>query len=151
MDKVLGGFYCRQFLRTLIPKAVAKERQFPGCLDIAAVRRCKSFAEFDTHGTAALHGFSDAEDYWTQVSCGQFLLHVRRPILLIAAADDPFNPGATHPHGVAARSSFVHALFTARGGHAGFVRGWSPFRARYWAEEQIARFFEFYLEPQRAC
>ncbi len=143
MDQVLGGFYTRQFLRTLIPKAVEKERQFPGCVDIEAICRSTTFAEFDTHGTAALHGFRDAMDYWESVSCGQFLAGIRRPILLVASADDPFNPAVTLPHEVAAASPFVHALFTANGGHVGFVRGWAPFFAKYWAEEQVARFFAF--------
>ena len=86
LDSALGGFYVRRFLRKLIPKAIAKEKQYPGCLDVEAVRRSRTFAEFDTHATAALHDFRDAYDYWARVGCGQFLPGVRVPLLLVSAA-----------------------------------------------------------------
>ena len=146
IDRALGGFYSWQFLRSLIPKAIEKERQFPGCVDIEAVCRCKTFADFDTHATAALHGFADNRDYWQKVSCGQFLDQVRRPLLCIASRDDPFNPGATHPVESVEHSPFLHALFTAHGGHGGFVCGRLPLRPRFWAEEQIERFFAEYVQ-----
>ena len=38
-DERYGGLFARHFLRTLIPKALAKEAQFPGSLDREAVRR----------------------------------------------------------------------------------------------------------------
>jgi len=140
-DRSLGGFYTRRFLRTLIPKAVEKDKQFPGVLNIEAIRRATTFEEFDTHATAPLHGFVDAWDYWKRVSCGQFLSNVRRPLLLIAAEDDPFNPGATHPIETASTSPWLVPQFTTHGGHVGFVAGVNPRATRHWAEEQIVRFF----------
>lgn len=139
-DRALGGFYVRRFLRTLLPKARAKEEQYKGTLDLEAVHRSRSFAEFDTHVTAVLHGFEDAEDYWRKVGCGQFLPGIRRPTLLVAAADDPFNPGATLPWAVVERSPYLYAQFPERGGHVGFVYG-RPWATRHWAEEQAERFF----------
>ena len=62
--------YVAYFLRTLIPKAVAKERQYPGCLDAAAARRARTFQAFDDAATAPLHGFTSAEDYYRRVACG---------------------------------------------------------------------------------
>lgn len=147
LDRQLFGLYVRRFLRTLIPKAVEKERHHPGCLDIEAIRRCRSFAEFDTLATAALHGFRDNEDYWRSVGCGQFLAGIRVPTLLVAAADDPFNPASTMPRDQAAASRWLVPRFTERGGHAGFVYG-RPWRTRHWAEEQIVVFFG-HLERRR--
>lgn len=139
MDDALYGIYTRRFLRTLIPKALEKERQYPGCLDVEAIKNCKGFRDFDTHGTAAIHGFEDAEDYWRKVSCGQFLPGIRVPTLLVASADDPFNPAITLPYAAAAESPWIVSQFTERGGHVGFVHG-SPWRTLHWAEEQIERF-----------
>ncbi len=139
MDRVLFGQYTKHFLRTLIPKALAKAEQFPGVLDAERIRGARTFVEFDTYATAALHGFTDAADYWTRVSSGQFLPHIGVPTLLIASADDPFNPGSTLPHTLAAQSPYLIAQLTKRGGHVGFVSG-SPRKPRYWAEEQIVRF-----------
>jgi len=141
IDQVLGGRYVKHFLKTLIPKAIEKEAQYPGCVDIKRVCASQTFEEFDTWGTAAIHGFEDAFDYWRKVACGQFLPHIRVPTMLVAAADDPFNPADTLPHETAAESPHLYPQFTKRGGHVGFVYG-SPWRPRYWAEEQVRRFFQ---------
>lgn len=141
VDRALGGIYVRRFLRTLIPKAEAKARQFPGCLDVEAVRRARTFAEFDTHATAALHGFRNAHDYWRRCGCGQFLDTVRCPTLLVAAADDPFNPAAGIPYGISQRNQLLHESFHPCGGHVGFIEG-PPWRTRSWATERAIEFFE---------
>lgn len=141
IDRALGGYYVRRFLRSLIPKMIEKERQYPGCIDIEAVRRSRTFEQFDTHATAALHGFRDAWDYWERVSCGPLLERIRRPTLLIAAQDDPFNPASSLPRRAAARSPWLFPLFTSAGGHVGFVEGAVPWAPRYWAERQVFRFF----------
>lgn len=143
IDRVMGGFYSRHFLRGLIGKAIAKERQYPGCVDIARVRAARKLVEFDNYGTAVLHGFRDADHYYRSQRSGQFLDKVQIPLLLLSAADDPFNPASTLPRETASLSDCLHPLFTERGGHVGFVHG-TPFRARYWAEEQLVRFFQLY-------
>lgn len=145
LDTVLFGAYTRWFLRSLIPKALAKVELAPDRLNPELIRECRTFLEYDTHATAALYGYKDAWDYWASVSCGQFLGGVRRPMLLIAAQDDPFNPPKTLPREVAERSPFLHPQFPKRGGHVGFIYGtWR--NSRHWAEEQIVRFFRFYEE-----
>lgn len=141
MDRVVGGAYTKRFLSTLIPKAIEKDKQHPGIIDVEAVRRAKTFAEFDTHATAVFHGFRDHLDYWTSVGCGRFLSGVRRPLLLVASADDPFNPEETLPRELAETHPFLYPQFTRKGGHVGFVYGTSPRHSRHWAEEQVVRFF----------
>jgi hypothetical protein len=113
-------------------------------MPIERVKRSRTFEEFDTHATAALHGFNDASHYWETQGCGQFLAGIRIPTLLLSAEDDPFNPASTLPRFVASESPYLHPLFTRRGGHAGFVYGASPTQAGYWAEQQVARFFALY-------
>lgn len=142
MDSGPRLMYVRHFLKTLIPKALAKAEQYPGRIDVEAIRKAKTFEAFDTLGTAALHGFRDAKDYYTRSACGQFLENIRRPTLLLSAADDPFNPGWTLPRDASARSPFLVSQFTKRGGHVGFVQGPRPGQAEYWAEDQIARYFK---------
>ncbi len=149
MDRVLFGQYTKHFLRSLIPKALAKAEQFPGTLDVERIRRARTFQEFDTYATAALHGFADAHDYWTRVSSAQFLPRIAVPTLLIASADDPFNPGSTLPREIAARSPYLIAQLTKRGGHVGFVTG-SPRHPRFWADEQIVRFLGCVAAPDAA-
>ena len=141
-EKAFFGIYNRRFLGTLIPKALEKERQFPGCIDVEKVRYCKSFHVYDTEVTARLHGYCDAVDYWEQVGCHQFLADIRVPTLLTTSADDAFNPADTIPHEITDTSDYLYPLWTTHGGHAGFVYGVWPWKAKYWQEEQLVRFFK---------
>jgi predicted alpha/beta-fold hydrolase len=138
-DRRHGGLFARYFLRTLIPKALAKAARFPGTLDPAAVRRCRTFRAFDDLVTGPLHGFRDAEHYWTTQSSGRFLPAVRRPTLLLSAADDPLVPAQTWPRGAIAASKFLQGEQLPVGGHAAFLTGDGRFRARRWAEPEALR------------
>lgn len=140
MDRTFFGLYLRYFMPSLKRKALAKAEQFPGLLDIEQVKRARNFQEYDSWVTARLHGFEDAEDYWRRTSCGQFLPHIRRPALVLASADDPFNPGETLPRAAVKANPYLVDQFTEHGGHVGFLYG-TPWAPRYWAEEQLARFF----------
>jgi predicted alpha/beta-fold hydrolase len=140
-DARYGGAIARHFLRTLIPKALAKAARFPQLLDAPAIRRCRSFTAFDDLVTAPLHGFVDAADYWRRSSSAGFVAAIRRPTLLLNAIDDPLVPASVLPRAAAAASPFLVPLFPAHGGHVGFVDGgplWSP---RRWAEARVAQFF----------
>jgi uncharacterized protein len=148
MDRALFGAYAHHFVASLRDKALAKERQYPGCIDVERVRRATTFAEFDTHATARLHGMRDAEDYWAKVSCGQFLARVATPTLVIAADNDPFTPRETLPHSASADSAWLVPAFTRGGGHVGFIEG-SPWRPRRWAEAQVMRFFALHEAARR--
>jgi predicted alpha/beta-fold hydrolase len=139
----------RRFMKSLVPKALEKARQHPGICDIEALQRARTFTEFDSVFTAPLHGFRDAEDYWTRVGCHQFLETIRVPTLLVASADDPFNHPDTLPWNAVERSPWLHALFTQTGGHVGFVSG-APHEPRYWNEEQAERFLMAYCRLSRA-
>jgi predicted alpha/beta-fold hydrolase len=150
-DARYGGMIARHFLSTLIPKALAKGEQFPGILDAAAVRTCRTFAAFDDLATAPLHGFRDAQHYWRSSSCGQFLDCIRRPTLLVASQDDPLIPGSVLPHATVAASPFLVAQFTSHGGHVGFVAGGAPWRPKRWAEAHVQRFFTLHERWRRAA
>jgi len=143
----LSRLYVLHFLRRLIPKAAEKDRQHPGVINIEAARRARSFKDFDDSATAPLHGFADAQDYYTRVSCGQFLPAVRRPLLLLSADDDPFNPGYTLPRNLAETHPFLHPLFTQFGGHCGWMQR-GPKGYDFWAEQQIVQFFEAYRKSE---
>jgi len=137
-----GGWvrlYRARFLRTLRAKALRKERRFPGLLDRAAIHAARSFAAFDAAVTAPLHGFRSAEDYWARCSSGPLLAGVRRPLLALAALDDPLVPAQSLPLAAARDNPLLTLLATPRGGHVGFVAG-TPFAPRFFAEERAADF-----------
>ncbi len=141
IDRALGGFYRWWFLRSLRQKAMAKAEQFPDRLDREKVSASRTFEEYDTWATAALHGYEDAWDYWRRASSGSHLAKIQRPTLLISAEDDPFNPKSSLPHDAVTASPWLFARFPAHGGHVGFVEGRWPWRANWWAEEMVERFF----------
>jgi predicted alpha/beta-fold hydrolase len=142
VDQGFGRVYGQVFLRTLKAKALAKAERFPGLVDRRVVRGLSSFAAFDEHVTAPIHGFAGARDYWTRSSCVPWLERIIRPTLMISAADDPFLPSAYWPREAVARSAWLAAEFSERGGHVGFVQGpwlWAP---SYWVDQRAVAFLD---------
>jgi uncharacterized protein len=131
--------YRERFLRRLRAKALEKARRFPGRLDAAAIHSARTFAAFDGAVTAPIHGFASADDYWGTCSGGRFVPGVRRPLLLVAAVDDPIVPGETVPVEAARANPSVTLVATEAGGHVGFVSG-SPLWPSFWAEARAAAF-----------
>ncbi|MGD2153747.1 MAG: hydrolase [Gemmatimonadales bacterium] len=140
MSRGIGRLYTHFFLRTLKKKALHKAEQYPDILDAAAIRRARNWRQYDDAATAPLHGFRDAADYWQRSSSIHFLDRIRRPVLLLSARDDPFIPETTLPREAVERSPWLHAEFTERGGHAGFVAGALPWQPVYWAERRAVEF-----------
>lgn len=149
IDRGFSRIYGKVFLRTLKEKAMIKERQYPGLVDPARVRRIASFAEFDDQVTAPIHGFRDGLDYWTSTSSKKFLDAIRRPVLLINAQDDPFLPRECLPLRIIEQSKWLTADFPSSGGHTGFVVGSWPWRAQYWTEVRTFSFLSSIKERER--
>src|SRR5690606_6397204 len=143
IDASLWGLYRRAFLRSLRPKGVEKHRRHPGLLDIQRIRSLKTLRDFDDAVTAPLHGFQSAEDYYQKAIWTPFAASIRRPLLVLAARDDPFSKASSIPAGLGETSPWLHLLLTDRGGHVGFVQGCLS-QPVYWSEMQICRILEFY-------
>lgn len=142
-DALGRGFnllYTRAFLATLRRKSTAKLAQYPGLYDRDAVLRARTLREFDNVVTAPLHGFRDADDYWTRSSSKPWLSRVRVPTLLVNARNDPFLPAHALPSSSDV-SAEVQCEFPDEGGHAGFVSGAFPGHID-WPANRIISFFE---------
>lgn len=131
--------YTRHFLSTLKPKALLKAAHFPGQLDPAAIGRATTLYAFDNAYTAPVHGFRDADDYWTQASSRPWLRHIRVPTLLLSADNDPFVPpeALPTPGELSPQVAFEHP---AKGGHLGFVEGPWPGQTGWLATRLIRHF-----------
>jgi len=140
MSRGPGRLYSRFFLRTLKPKALLKAGEYPELLDAEAIRRAKTWRQYDHVATAPLHGFDSAEDYWSRSSSSSFLDRIRRPTLLINSEDDPFIPASCIPIDRIEQSDWLRAEITQRGGHVGFVAGSVPWRPYHWAEHRAVEF-----------
>jgi predicted alpha/beta-fold hydrolase len=150
MDRGLQKqLYTASFMRSFHDKTRAKARAHPGCIDVAAALRARTFAAYDRAVTAPLHGFTDEVDYWTRASSKPYLERIRRPTLLISALDDPFIPPASQPDPRVLPPT-VQAEFVPRGGHVGFVEG-RPWRATSWAERRAVGFLAGVLDGAGVC
>ncbi|HXV12227.1 MAG TPA: alpha/beta fold hydrolase [Burkholderiales bacterium] len=139
LDHGINLMYRRNFLVTMRRKALAKLRGYPGLYDAARVRAASTLREFDDIVTAPLHGFADANDYWTRASSKPWLRHIAVPTLMINARNDPFLPAAAMP-GPAEVAPAVVLEQPATGGHVGFVSG--PFPGNLgWLPRRILDFF----------
>ncbi|MBW3572526.1 MAG: alpha/beta fold hydrolase [Gemmatimonadetes bacterium] len=156
-DKLAGSFMGRVYTRHFVRRLVAKYRlkraagvRLDGVrLDERRSRRWRSFRDLDDALTARLHGFQDADDYYTRSSCAIFLHAIRVPTLLVHALDDPFVDAGAIPHGVIQANPHLHPALVPRGGHVGFIAG-TPRAPRFWAEREAARFLAGRAGAKRA-
>ncbi|MBA4742214.1 MAG: hydrolase [Azoarcus sp.] len=141
-DALARGFnriYTRHFLATLKPKALAKLALEPDLFDRERMLRAATLRDFDDVYTAPVHGFRDADDYWTQASSRPWLTRIAVPTLLLTAVNDPFVPAPALPS-ESERSSAVHHHHLATGGHVGFVSGRWPGHLD-WLPQTVLEFF----------
>ena len=130
--------YTARFLRSMRAKVRAKRRLYDGLVNVPAALRARTFAVYDRLATAPINGFADERDYWARASSGPYLARIRRPCLLINAANDPFVPAVTLPTAVVAGSPWLEAAFLPEGGHVGFLEG--PWGRRSSAERRALAF-----------
>jgi uncharacterized protein len=142
IDQGFSRVYQHHFLRSLRRKALAKLEHYPDLMSRARVETARTLYDFDDAVTAPVHGFADADDYYTRSSSIHFLTRIRVPTLLLSAVDDPFLPAAVldEVRVLARDSRYLSVEFPTAGGHVGFVSGHNPFRPFYYAEWRVAEF-----------
>src|SRR5580704_7958530 len=150
IDRGFARVYEANFIASLKRKVYAKLERFPDLVDRRNLDAVRSIIEFDDLLTAPLHGFADADDYYTRSSALAVLKDVRVPTLLLSAVDDPFLPAAVldDVRAVAQANPSLHVEFVERGGHVGFVSGTLPWRPVYYAEQRVSSFFASLLPNQ---
>lgn len=135
----MGRAYASYFLRSLKSKLRWKEAKLRAALDVDAGFAARTIWEFDERVTAPLHGFEGAADYYARSSSAGYLEGVRVPTLMLHAEDDPFLPRSSIPRDAVTRNDMLQLVLHASGGHVGFLEG-TPWRPRFWADEEAARF-----------
>lgn len=140
MERGVSRIYQRHLVAGMKALLHQKSKRVQLPIDPGQLARVRTFRELDTLVTAPLHGFLNAEDYYSRCSVRNLLADIRTPTLLIHAADDPLTMPASIPQ-PGDISSAVEFKLSRHGGHCGFVSGAQPFRPCYWAEPQITRFF----------
>ena len=138
LDKPANAIYMRNFLGSLHEKIRRKQHRFPGALDDRGFDRIKTFRQFDDRYTAPLHGFKDAQDYWTRCSSRPWLRRIQVPTLIVNARDDPFLAGGCYPVAECRDNPLVTLEMPRYGGHVGFVS--FNDNGRYYSEQRALDF-----------
>ncbi|MFY0651287.1 MAG: alpha/beta fold hydrolase [Cyclobacteriaceae bacterium] len=130
--------YVRRFLKSLKKKALEKEKQFPGMINIDALNSIHSIFDFDDMITAPLNGFEGAEDYYTRCSGRNFLNSIKIRTLVVNAMNDSFLSTECLDHSLFENLENVYIETPEHGGHVGF----SMFDGteQYWSEKRAIEF-----------
>ncbi len=148
IDLGFARVYQRFFMKSLLRKITAKLDRFPDLIDSGRLAGIRTIYDFDDNLTAPVHGFLDADDYYSQSSSLGWLHGIRVNTLLLSSVDDPFLPPEVlhEVRGIATGNPTLELEFTAQGGHAGFVSGENPFRPFYYAERRVGDFLAEQLQ-----
>ncbi|MEM0992792.1 MAG: alpha/beta fold hydrolase [Bacteroidota bacterium] len=140
IDKWQNRLYLARFLRSLNEKLKIKSQLFPDLVQLPKGRLPKNFKEFDDYYTGPVHGFKDAQDYWTRCSSTLFMPDIKIPTLLVNAKDDSFLSDACYPYEIAENHPYLYLEIPEHGGHVGFVD--FEDRRQYWSELRALAFAE---------
>jgi uncharacterized protein len=149
IDRGFAKVYQRSFLQSLRRKAIARQERFEDLPSRDILAGANTLYAFDDVFTAPVHGFRDAEDYYTRSSSIRWLSEIRVRTLLLSAVDDPFLPRQVldEVRGIAAGNPALEVEFTSHGGHVGFVEGQFPLQPRYYLERRVGDFLARQLAP----
>ena len=150
-DRINRGFsrtYQKYFLHSLKRKAIEKQSRYPDLPNPTRINAISTLREFDDTITAPVHGFTDAVDYYTRSSSIRYLHGISVDTLLLSARDDPFLPPGVldEVRRISVANPHLTLDFPARGGHAGFISGYNPFRPLYYLERRVGEFLAARLD-----
>ncbi len=137
LEKSFSRVYQKHLISSCQNKYKAKDSKISLGL-VEDIERVNTFFEFDDKITAPLHGFENAEHYYTKSSSHQFLSTIEKPTLILHAEDDPFMWKSTPPKANEISESVSFEL-SKSGGHVGFISGKYPWAANYWADQRILK------------
>ena len=137
----LFRLYENYFMKRLKARIMRKQQTMAMPISEPELQQLSSIREFDDKITAPLHGFTDANDYYSKSSCRQYLPHIKHDCLIIHSRDDPFMTPAIIPDASELSDSTEMELYD-NGGHVGFVSGSVPGKANYWLEQRITDYLQ---------
>lgn len=114
--------YERHFVRLLMRQLHEQRRVLSDLPPLAFARPPRHLWEFDDEFTAPVCGFGRAINYYQAASAVRLIGSIRRPVLVIAAHDDPLVPVASLDPLRACPA--VEFDVTSSGGHLGFIGRW---------------------------
>jgi len=139
--------YRWRLLRSLKNKVLRKVLKGVMKYDIADIQGIKSFYDFDDRVTAPLHGYKNADDYYSRASSYSHLDKIQIPTLLLHAIDDPFMDSNVIPD-ITDEMPSVTLDLSPNGGHVGFFQP-AFISNSYWLETRISDFLRLMIKKRR--
>ncbi len=147
LNRGFSRIYQWALLQNLRQSVRRKFKNIAAPIDLKNVAAINNLRDFDDRITAPLHGFTDADHYYTVASSRQYLKQIQVNTLIIHALNDPFMSAEVIP-AASELSTAVTFELHIDGGHVGFVAGAWPWRAKYWLEERIPAYLEAQLKDR---
>ncbi|MGF1602580.1 MAG: YheT family hydrolase [Thermosynechococcaceae cyanobacterium] len=145
----LGRFLEGAIAKSLKQLAGQIHEAHPGAIDPAAIERANSIWGFDHELVIGSLGFKSVEDYYAATSPLYLLPKLRKPILIIYAADDPmFDPTLVPDlQTICAENAAAELMLTDHGGHVGYLNSKAGQRSsgdcdRWWAWNRAMEWLE---------
>jgi len=130
------------FLRTMKAMLQKKSKQHPDLYDPTPLKTISTIRQFDDLFTAPNGGYGTAARYYKEASAINRLQHIKVPVFMLAAEDDPLVPVDTF-HQLKSSNPEINLLITKHGGHGGFLQSRTessfPFD-QFWAENRVVDF-----------
>lgn len=145
---VFNRFVARVMTKELV-RVLLNDREILGKTDKPVqwdkLSEATSFRELDRYFTCPMWGYADPEDYFKDSTNNDRLPKIRVPTLAINSGDDMFSPYETLPlNKVNDATVFV---VTARGGHLGFMDGWTP-SVPFYGDRLIEQYYKAMFDLQ---
>lgn len=137
VEQGMSRIYKWNLLGRMRQSSIRKFRQIKAPFPLPDIRKLRSFRDFDNALTAPLHGFRDADDYYSTCSSRLYLKNIRVPTLILHSSDDPLMTPASVPRQDELAPAVTLEL-SHKGGHVGFVNG-SLLQPKMWLTERIGR------------
>ncbi|MEP0811107.1 alpha/beta fold hydrolase [Trichocoleus sp. ST-U2] len=119
----LGKYLEQAIARELKRLAWRVHHAHPEAIDPAAIERANSIWGFDNELVIGRLGFPSVEAYYDASSALHLLPHLKKPTLILYAADDPMFDPSIVPELQAAsdRNPDISLVLTKYGGHVGYI------------------------------
>ena len=149
-----GRYLEKAIVRQLKKLAWRIHSCYPEAIDSAAINRANSIWGFDKELVIEELGFSSVEEYYDASNALSLLPHLKKPLLILYAADDPMFDPTIIPdlQAACAGNSLLDLVLTPHGGHVGYISSkvcqrqaedpdcwWAWNRILDWCDRQMIR------------
>ncbi|GLI66122.1 hypothetical protein VaNZ11_009850 [Volvox africanus] len=138
-----------KLLRRRLPEVHAICAAHGLLVDFNEVLACNTIRDFERALMLPISGHDDLDEYYRHNNCREALMNVRTPLLCLSARDDPIIDPSLLQYAEDAAASNPHVLLavTGRGGHLGWLQGWT---GKSWMMDVIVQFVESVVQLHAA-